>query len=269
VSGGRQRAALGQNLFRSGAPARTLVQGAGVQPGDLVYDLGAGTGRVTAALLAAGARVVAVELDPNLARKLAGRFPPTNVCVVEADLRQVAFRPPYRVVANPPFNQTAAIMRRLLFEQPSPDSAALVLQREAARKYAGAPRTTAISLAAQPWFALRVAETLDRRDLVPTPRVDVAVLRIERRAIPHLQIREREAWGAFVRWAFSRPSGEAARLFRPVLSRLQWRRLACDLAIDVAGGREELTLDQWLGLYRFVRDHVPVSKRRKALTPAR
>ena len=263
MSGGRQRAALGQNLFRSDAPARRLVQAAGVRPGDRVYDLGAGTGRVTAALLAAGARVVAVELDPNLAGKLAARFGAADVRLVQSDLADVVFRPPYKVVANPPFGRTAALLKRLLFDAPAPVSASLVLQREAALKYAGV-RANAVSLTVQPWFEVRIVGTIDRRDFVPAPAVDVAILRLDRRTRPLLADVDRLAWDGFVRWAYARPPDEARRLFRPLLSHLQWRRLSDDLAIAPGASRNALTLDQWLGLFRFAQRHAAQNRRRRA-----
>ena len=262
MSGERRRAALAQNLFASDAPARTLVRLDGVAGGDTVYDLGAGTGRVTAALLAAGARVVAVERDANLARKVAARFAGAPVRVVEADLTRVSLRSPFKVVANLPFNVTAAALRRLLAEDPAPISATLVLQREAARRYAGLPRASALSLAAAPWFELVVSEPFRRSDFVPAPAVDVAVLHIVRRRAPWLPISERADWASFLRWAFARPPPDALRLFRPLLSGLQWRRLSADLAIAPDARRDELTPAQWLGLYRFSRSCTPERRRR-------
>ena len=73
--GQRTRAAARAEPVRP-APARRRhwFASADLAPGDRVYDLGAGTGADHRALLAAGARVVAVERDPNLARKLRARF---------------------------------------------------------------------------------------------------------------------------------------------------------------------------------------------------
>jgi 16S rRNA A1518/A1519 N6-dimethyltransferase RsmA/KsgA/DIM1 with predicted DNA glycosylase/AP lyase activity len=260
----RTRARLAQNLFAADAPARRLVAAANLAPGDVVYDLGAGTGRVTAALLATGARVVAVERDPNLARKLRARFAAAEVRVVEADLADVGFAAPYKVVANAPFNQTAVLLGRLLFDAPAPEAATLVLQREAAQRYAGV-RTSALSLMAQPWFELGVTCPFSRRDFVPAPGVDVAVLHLARRAPPRLGDAEASAWRGFVRTAFDRGRPEARRTFRGVLSNLQWRRLSRDLAIAVGATCGELTLDQWLGLYRFIAARTPPRQRLRAL----
>lgn len=266
MSGGqRTRAVLAQNLFAATGPARTLVRLAGVAPGDVVYDLGAGTGLIASALVAVGAKVVAVERDPNLARKLRARFAGAPaVSVVEADLAEVRLRAPFKVVANPPFNCTAALLRRLVGETPAPLAAALVLQREAARKWAGDPHPTAVSLTAAPWFELTVAEPFRRRDFTPAPAVDVALLTIGQRARPHLDDDRRATWGAFVRHAFGRGRADARGTFRSLLSHLQWRRLSADLELPPDARLAELAYDDWLAIFRFAMACAPVAKRRRA-----
>lgn len=260
----RTRAALAQNLFASPAPAQRLVRAAGIAPGDRVYDLGAGTGLITSALAAAGARVVAVECDPNLAGKLRARFAATpGVAVLEADLEAVAFRAPFKVVANPPFNRTAALLRRLLGSAPAPEAAALVLQREAARKWAGLPRPTAVSLTAAPWFELTVCEPFRRRDFTPAPRVDVALLSLARRPSPDLDEDLRAVWSAFVRHAFGRGRADARGAFRNILSHLQWRRLSADLGLPPDARLAELAYDDWLAVFRFAMASAPSAKLRR------
>jgi 23S rRNA (adenine-N6)-dimethyltransferase len=259
VSAQRTRLRLAQNLFASDKPARRLVASADLKPGDLVYDLGAGTGAVTAALLTAGVRVVAVECDSNLARKLRARFAGQPVHVIEADLRDVRFAAPFKVVANPPFNVTAELLRRLLAPD-GPESAAIVLQREAAWKYAGL-RPTAGSLEARPWFELDIAQPFSRHDFVPVPAVDIALLRMAKKAIPDVGPDDARAWRSFVRYAFARPRPDAWRSMRGLVSNLQWRRLSEDLASGPDALRADLSYDHWLGLFRFVRRFAPPHKR--------
>ena len=155
--------------------ADRVVAAAGVKPGELVLDLGAGTGALTAPLVAAGARVVAVELHPGRLAGLRQRFAEQpRVRVVPADLAQ--FQPPsrpFRVVANPPYSLTAQLLRRLTADR---------------RMYAG-------DLVLQRWVANRVVmrETqrlrwdtsiglrLPRHAFNPPPPADSAVLRLRRR----------------------------------------------------------------------------------------
>jgi 16S rRNA A1518/A1519 N6-dimethyltransferase RsmA/KsgA/DIM1 with predicted DNA glycosylase/AP lyase activity len=261
---GRKRAANGQNFLRHRATARALVRAAGLKPDDLVYDLGAGSGALTDALLETGARIVAVECDGNLVRRLRTRFAGRAVTVIEADVKAVPLAPPFKVVANIPYNQTAAIMRRLFFDGPYPQFAQIVMQREAAEKYAGIGRLTAVSLMLLPWFEMAIAGLLAPTEFVPRPRVESAVLQVRPRPRPLLAADEREAWQAFVRYALGRSKADARLTFRNLFSNLQWRRLSADLGIAPGARLDALELAQWLALYRFARNFVPADKARRA-----
>jgi 23S rRNA (adenine-N6)-dimethyltransferase len=134
-----------------------------------VVDLGAGHGAITAPLVEAGARVLAVEVDRRAARVLRERFAgEPAVTVVEEDLLTVRLPGrPFRVVANLPFATTSDAMRRLLDPRLAIVRADLVLQRSAARRWAGAGGRA---------FAVHVESNLDRRAFQPSPPVDAAVL---------------------------------------------------------------------------------------------
>lgn len=159
--------------------ARRLVASARIRPGDLVLDVGAGTGALTAPLVAAGARVVAIELHPRRVQALRRRFP-EHVTVVRADAADLRLpRRPYHVVANPPFGVTTALVRRLVAPGSRLVSAHLVLPRHVARRWegAGAP-------GAQRWrrcFAAGVVDEVPRAAFRPPPRADALVLRLARR----------------------------------------------------------------------------------------
>lgn len=112
------------HVLRDRRVVAALVRSASVGPGDLVFDIGAGTGVLTDRLAATGARVIAVERSPAMAARLERRFAAdAAVRVVAADARHVPLpRRAFAVVANIPYSISTELIRRLL----SPAEAALV-----------------------------------------------------------------------------------------------------------------------------------------------
>lgn len=116
--------------------AARIAATAGVRPGDLVLDVGAGEGSLTEALLGAGARVIAVELHPGRAASLRRRFVGRAVRVVAADAADLRLpRRPFSVVANPPFAVATALLKRLVAPGSRLDSADVVVPRHIARQW--------------------------------------------------------------------------------------------------------------------------------------
>jgi 23S rRNA (adenine-N6)-dimethyltransferase len=171
---GRSRRAWGWHRLADEWAAR-VVAAAAVKPGELVLDIGAGTGALTGHLVRAGARVVAVELHPGRAALLRQRFP--QITVVQADARNLRLPGrPFRVVANPPYTITADLLDQLLVTGTRLVAADLVLQRAVVRKYAD-QRVPSASRAHRTSAGL----VLPRSAFRPPPHVDSAVLVVRRR----------------------------------------------------------------------------------------
>lgn len=160
-----------------------LIGSSGVGPGDLVLDLGAGTGTITAPLAATGATVIAVERDAAFVATLRTRFPTARV--VHADLRGFPLpRKPFTVVANIPFAVTTTLLRRLLTPATGGLTAAdLIVEWGLARRLtARHPRDLESA-----WWAARfdldIRQRIPPASFSPPPRVSAAHLRIRRKPI--------------------------------------------------------------------------------------
>jgi 23S rRNA (adenine-N6)-dimethyltransferase len=164
------------------------VASSNVSPGDIVLDIGAGTGALTLALVEAGARVVAVELHDERVRILRERFEGERVIVVRADASDLRLpRQPFRVVSNPPFAITTSLIRRLVAPGSQLIRADLVVPLHAAERWAspGAP-------GAGRWrgqFQVSYGPRLPRRAFAPPATTHTVVLRIEALRVPARSVR--------------------------------------------------------------------------------
>jgi 23S rRNA (adenine-N6)-dimethyltransferase len=213
-----------QHFLRSRSLAAELVRDACVGPGDLVLDLGAGAGRLTAELARVARSVVAVELDPSCASHLRGRW--ANVEVVEGDAARVPLpHEPFRVVANLPFDATTAILRHLLDDPTVPlVRADLIVEWGVAVKRALPWPSTVNDVLWGAWYTTSLARRLTRRCFDPPPAVDTGVLVVERRAQPLVPESHCESYRRFVAAGFRRPRSAGVRSPRD-LDAHQWAAL--------------------------------------------
>jgi 23S rRNA (adenine-N6)-dimethyltransferase len=242
VSSVRERAAArprGRHLLRSSRLADAIVRDAGVEPGDLVVDVGAGSGMVTAALLRVGARVLALEPDRRSAARLRRACPRAEV--VETDVLGWTWPDePFRVVANVPFALTTDIGRLLLTDPLLPlRSADLIVQWEAAAKRTRLWPSTVLGVLWATWYELDVVRRIAAAAFAPPPSVAAAVLAARRRPEPLVPAAQAVAYTAFLRRSFA-AGGLPTRA----------RTLAPELGIDPRCDPRDLDARAWAAVWR-------------------
>ncbi len=222
-----------------------------------MVDIGAGNGLISEALVRRGARVLAIERDPALARRLRAKFATwPAVTVVEADVLTTPLpAEPFRVVANIPFGITTKILRHLL-DADALARADMIVQAEVARKRGTGGRGTLLNACWEPWFEFGTGARIPAAAFRPRPRVDAAVLIVTRRAPPLVDPASRRDYTEFVTAAFEERAADRGE-----------RAGARDPAGPVRGARQRnwvsgltrcrpsSTVHQWVG---------PVPRRRSA-----
>lgn len=260
-----------QHFFRDPARGAAVIAQLPLAADALVYEIGPGTGILTAALARRVKDVVAVEIDPALCARLRARFDAwPNVRVVHADFLHYPLPSrDYTIVSNVPFGVTVAVVSKLLRAPYPPCAAHLILQTEAAERFAGVPRETQYSVLTKPWFAFSIEREFKRTEFVPAPRVDAALLAIRRRDDPLVAHADAALYRAFVRYGFGRWRKDLKTSFRGVFSNLQFKTLARTLAFPLDATPTALTFDQWLGLFRYFQSGVPSHKQQALVARVR
>ncbi|MDP3071044.1 MAG: 16S rRNA (adenine(1518)-N(6)/adenine(1519)-N(6))-dimethyltransferase RsmA [Opitutaceae bacterium] len=185
---------LGQNFLVDGNIVHKSLELAEVRPGDTVVEIGPGLGTLTTALLEAGADVWAIEMDRTLhahvEATLAPRFPQTFHLLegdaVERPLAGLAPTGDFKVVANLPYSIATPWLDAVL-SGPLPARMVLMLQLEAAQRYAAKPGTKAfgaISVFLQAAYEVAPGHKVAAACFFPRPDIESHLLHLVRRAEP-------------------------------------------------------------------------------------
>lgn len=213
---------LGQNFLVDRNVAEKIVEAAGVEPHDLVVEIGPGLGALTLPVARRAAKVVAVEIDTGLAgalRELVGDLPNVDVVVgdaLEMDFDRLAAEKSggvfgsggkkYKLLANLPYYITTPLLLRLLTGGFNISVLVVMVQLEVAQRLAAEPGgkdysslSVAVQYYTEPAFLFRVPSHL----FYPAPAVDSAVMRLVVRALPPVLAGDEKKFFQVVRAAFA------------------------------------------------------------------
>lgn len=189
----RPNQTYGQNFLADPNVINRIVGLADLGPESLVVEIGGGTGTLTGALAATGARVVVYEIDAGLVRVLehtVGDLPNVEIRHADAsniDLGSALDGGPWSLVANLPYNVGTGIVLDALRSAPAVERFVVLVQREVADRLLAAPgsRTYGIPSVITAIHATgRVAFTVPASVFYPTPSVESAVVDLRRRPAP-------------------------------------------------------------------------------------
>ncbi|MFM7144523.1 MAG: 16S rRNA (adenine(1518)-N(6)/adenine(1519)-N(6))-dimethyltransferase RsmA [Alphaproteobacteria bacterium] len=250
----RRRHALGQHFLVDRAVAERTVALAGLSPGTTVLEIGPGRGALTEVLLAAGLRVLAVELDEELARRLSARDLP-GLVVLRGNALRIDELPlpegPLPVVANLPYSTGTAILTRLLRRPEKFPRLVLMLQKEVARRICAAADSRSygsLSVLVALHAEARLAFDVPPRSFAPPPKVDSAVVRLDVEAAPRVEVPDEDLFRRVVRGAFSQRRKTLRNALRGAFGAEAAQTLLERAGIDPGRRAQELDLREFAAL---------------------
>ena len=240
---------VSQNFLTSSKTIQRLVSRTNLCRDDHVVEIGPGKGHITEVLARTCGLVTAVEIDPAMCARTAKRTAGFgNLNLVNQDF--LTWRLPsqgaYKVFSNIPFCITTSIIRKISESANPPDEAWLVMEKAAARRFAGIPRESLRSLLLKPNYELEVVCQLRRDDFHPRPSVDVVLFHMHKMVQPDILP---EHWRSYERFVTDGMTN-AAGLLRRVFTKKQ-----LSIALKQAGMKcvpmsGEMRYVQWLCLFR-------------------
>ncbi|WP_249336035.1 16S rRNA (adenine(1518)-N(6)/adenine(1519)-N(6))-dimethyltransferase RsmA [Sinomonas gamaensis] len=257
---------LGQNFVIDGNTIRRIVTAAKVDPDETVLEVGPGLGSLTLGLLDAARRVVAVEIDPKLAKRLpetVAKWRPGAVDrfdLVLADALKVTDLPqePSAIVANLPYNVAVPVVLHLLEHFPSLRHGLVMVQDEVADRLAAEPgsKIYGVPSVKAAWYGtMRKAGVIGTNVFWPAPRIHSGLVAFERSEPPRTTAARTEVF-AVIDAAFA----QRRKTLRAALAGWAGGAPAAERAL-VAAGVDPSARGETLGIEEFAR----IAEQREAL----
>ena len=247
---------LGQHWLRDRTILATIADAAELTPSDTVLEIGPGLGTLTSEILRQTDKVIAVEYDGELARKLPGQFPGKDLTVINEDILTFdldGLPADYKVVANVPYYITSKIIERLMTAHNKPSIAVLLVQKEVAERIAARPGDMSIlAVSAQLYAEASLGALVPRRFFTPPPKVDSQVIVLRTRTTPLVPAEDERALFRVVKAGFR---AKRKKLRSSISAGLAITKPAAEellrhANIDPELRAEDLSIDDWLRLAR-------------------
>ena len=249
---------LGQHFLNSDFIPERLCAAANLVPGEVVVEIGPGTGALTRCLLKHGVVVIAVETDPRaiavLEETFAEEIMAQKLVISAQDARTLDLTTlgitdhGYKVVANIPYYLSGYLFRSFLESDRQPTDLVFLVQKEVAERITRDPKSSLLSLSVAAFGTPTYICTVKRGHFTPPPQVDSAIIAIHSINRDHFSTFSPQYFFMLLHLGFGQKRKQllgnlAAHFERPYLEAVFLR---LGLALTVRA--EDLTLHVWLRL---------------------
>ena len=255
----KPKRSLGQNFLADPGALDKIASAAELSRDDAVLEIGPGLGTLTAVLAQRARRVVAVEIDDRFLHPLTHILEPyANVDLVHGDILtlepgELMGGEPYKVAANVPYYITAPILRHLVEAAARPALMVLTVQAEVAERLSARPDDMSLlAVSVQVYGQVQIVGRIKAGAFYPSPGVDSAVVRIDLRNPPPLDIADHAAFFKVVRAGFGQKRKQLKNTLSAVLGRPVSGVVAAleSAGVDPSRRAETLSLAEWAAVVK-------------------
>ncbi len=252
--------ALGQHFLLDTNLTDRIVRSINGVTNGLTIEIGPGPGGLTRSLLAAGAKVIAIEKDSRFEgplSELKTAFSEGQLTIVPADAMEVDIarlgNAPRRIAANLPYNIATELLLQWLESAASFESLTLMFQREVAARVAAPPGTKAygrLSVITQWTCDVEILFHVNPRAFMPPPAVDSTVVRLTPLPEPRYPA-SREMLEKVTAAGFGQRRKMLRQSLTPLILGTSWantERLCQVVKIDPTARAETLSIEQFCAL---------------------
>ncbi|XP_042504275.1 ribosomal RNA small subunit methyltransferase, chloroplastic [Macadamia integrifolia] len=269
------RRSLGQHYMLNSSINEQLVSAANVTDGDVVLEIGPGTGSLTSILLNAGATVLAIEKDPHMVTHVRERFASIDhFTVLQEDFTKCHIRfhmqsllesgkllktnSRYaKVVSNIPFNISTDVVKQLLPLGDIFTEVVLLLQDETALRLVDASLRTSeyrpinifVNYYSDPEYKFKVL----RSNFFPQPNVDAAVVRFQlKQTADYPPVPSTKSFFSMVNSAFNVKRKMLRKSLQHLCKPLEIEKALGSVGLPATSRPEELTLEDFVRLHNLI-----------------
>lgn len=254
----RPRKRFGQNFLRDGSVIERILGAADLRGGDRVLEIGPGLGALTDRMLDRGDEVIVMEIDRDLGEELAARREPGLTVhlgdALRLDWPALLADPPYKLVANLPYNISSQILFKVLDHRRLFSRLVLMFQKEVGDRLCAAPGSRdygLLSVLCQVWFDIRRVVSVPPGAFFPPPKVHSAVLAFDALPVARVEVGDEAFFRRVVKGAF----GQRRKTLRNALGGAGFASAKVDAALAAAGldgsrRGETLSLEEFAALSR-------------------
>lgn len=251
---------LGQHWLTDRQVLSQIADYAEITKNDTVLEIGPGLGTLTSELTRRAKKVIAVEFDAELARKLPSQFVGSSLEVIHKDILNFDTNElpnGYIVVANIPYNITSKLIQHLFESGNKPKIASLLVQKEVANRLASEPgKLSILAISAQIYSEINLGITVKAELFTPPPKIDSQVVILKLREKPLISEEIKKPFFRVVKAGF----GEKRKKLRSSLSaglnisKTNVEELLSGVGIDPNLRAESLSIDQWAKITKLLLD---------------